>query len=79
MALAGKTAVITGAARGIGLACAKRFVADGARVTIADINEEGGAAAAEALNGTGPGECRFQPCDVGDSAVGWGGSAIVLG
>ena len=36
--LDGKSALITGAARGIGLAFAKAYVADGARVAIADIN-----------------------------------------
>jgi len=38
MRLAGKTAMITGAARGIGQAFAKRYVAEGARVVIADID-----------------------------------------
>ena len=38
--LSGKTALITGAARGIGRAFAERYVSEGARVAIADINLE---------------------------------------
>ncbi|MBT8459374.1 MAG: L-iditol 2-dehydrogenase [Boseongicola sp.] len=46
--LVGKTALITGAARGIGLAFAERYVREGARVAIGDINiERARAAAAE--------------------------------
>ncbi|CAI7923007.1 unnamed protein product [Closterium sp. NIES-54] len=42
MRLQGKFAFITGAARGIGAACARKFVAEGARVAIADVLEEEG-------------------------------------
>ncbi|QTI70932.1 3-oxoacyl-ACP reductase FabG [Gordonia polyisoprenivorans] len=44
--LAGKIAVVTGAARGIGLAVATRFVAEGARVVIADLDEDAATKAA---------------------------------
>ncbi|TAG26105.1 MAG: L-iditol 2-dehydrogenase [Rhodobacterales bacterium] len=49
MRLQGKTALITGAARGIGLAFAQAYVAEGAQVAIADINLEAATAAARAI------------------------------
>ncbi|HEV3044755.1 MAG TPA: SDR family oxidoreductase [Roseiarcus sp.] len=51
--LAGKSAIVTGAANGIGLACARRLAADGAAVALADINAEAGEAAARDLRKKG--------------------------
>jgi NAD(P)-dependent dehydrogenase (short-subunit alcohol dehydrogenase family) len=58
--LAGRVCVVTGAARGIGEACARRFVADGARPVIVDVDDERGLALADELDVT------FVRCDVGD-------------
>ena len=44
--LAGKTALITGAAQGLGAAMAAKFAAEGARVVLTDINAAGAAARA---------------------------------
>ena len=49
MKLAGKTALITGAARGIGLEFARAYIAQGARVALADINAQAVAQAAADL------------------------------
>ena len=51
MKLDGKVALITGSAAGIGLAIAKRYVAEGARVVIADLKLEAAQAAAKDLGG----------------------------
>jgi NAD(P)-dependent dehydrogenase (short-subunit alcohol dehydrogenase family) len=64
MLLSGKTAVISGAAsrRGIGLATARRFAAEGAKVAILDID---GAAATDAASSLGK-EHIGVACDVAD-------------
>jgi 3-oxoacyl-[acyl-carrier protein] reductase len=63
----GQTAIITGAANGIGLAIAKRFAAEGANVVIADIDESAGAMAAEEMTAAGR-RAMFVKCDVGNAA-----------
>ena len=49
MRLAGKTALITGSARGIGFEFARAYIAEGAQVALADINAEAVAKAAASL------------------------------
>jgi len=51
MKLAGKTAVVTGGARGIGAAIVEAYVAEGATVAIADLAREDGEALAKKLGG----------------------------
>lgn len=50
MRFEGKVAIVTGGASGIGQASAAKFAAEGARVVIADWNEEAGLAAADRIN-----------------------------
>lgn len=61
-----KVAVITGAASGIGYACAKRFVDEGAKVVLSDIDQAQGLKAAESLDATGQNAMHVQ-CDVSNS------------
>lgn len=60
---AGKTAIITGGASGIGFRTAELFAREGAAVVIADISCEAGRAAERRLAEQG-GECRFVRADV---------------
>ena len=67
MKLDGKTAVVTGAASGIGRATAETLAAAGAKVLLGDVNMEGGEAAAAALRARGQG-AEFLRLDVTDAA-----------
>ena len=60
MELQGKVALVTGGASGLGAACVRRFVAQGARVAILDINSATGSALAEELGAA----ARFIKTDV---------------
>jgi NAD(P)-dependent dehydrogenase (short-subunit alcohol dehydrogenase family) len=62
--LSGMVAVITGAASGIGEASAQRFVEEGARVVVADVQADAGRAVAAALGDA----AVFVACDVTDEA-----------
>lgn len=61
--LAGKVAIVTGGASGIGHATVEKFVAEGAKVVIADVDEQRGTELAAAC---GPG-ALFRPVDVSDA------------
>ena len=45
----GKICLVTGAAQGMGAAHARRFVAEGGKVALTDLNEAGGSALAKEL------------------------------
>jgi NAD(P)-dependent dehydrogenase (short-subunit alcohol dehydrogenase family) len=64
MRFEGRTAIVTGGARGIGAATAERLARDGARVVVVDVLEEEGRATAEALGAT----ARFVRADVAEPA-----------
>ena len=64
MRLLDRRILVTGAANGLGLACATRFIAEGARVLLADIDAANGAAAAAAMGEN----AAFIACDVASRA-----------
>jgi len=68
MKLDKKIAIITGAASGIGLAIARRYVEEGASVAIADLNADAAKAAAADLTKLGPGKAIGLAMDVTSEA-----------
>jgi 2-hydroxycyclohexanecarboxyl-CoA dehydrogenase len=67
--LTGRVAMVTGAARGIGLAIASRLAEEGAKIAIADINGDGAAHAAERIGGAAMG-VRVDVTDTASIAAG---------
>jgi glucose 1-dehydrogenase len=65
--LAGRVLVVTGGAQGIGEACVRRLLADGAAVALWDVDEARGNALAAALSGGGA-RVAYQHCDVARKA-----------
>jgi NAD(P)-dependent dehydrogenase (short-subunit alcohol dehydrogenase family) len=63
--LEGQVVVITGAAQGIGAACAERLAADGAHIALWDVDDARGEALAAALVARGH-RATYQHCNVAD-------------
>jgi NAD(P)-dependent dehydrogenase (short-subunit alcohol dehydrogenase family) len=67
--LAGKVAIVTGGASGMGRATVMRFLADGARVVVADLNEANGQETLAVAKAQGHGDrLCFIRCDVANEA-----------
>jgi NAD(P)-dependent dehydrogenase (short-subunit alcohol dehydrogenase family) len=67
MRFEGKVAIVTGAAQGIGEAYARALAAEGARVVVADLNEEAGNRVAKEIEASGA-TAMYVRCDVSDAA-----------
>lgn len=67
MRLAGKVAIISGAASGMGAATARRFGREGAKVVVADVLEDDGRGVADSINANG-GAAAFMRLDVTDES-----------
>lgn len=67
MRLEDQVAIVTGATKGIGLACAQEFALEGAKVVLSGRTLELGEAAAQEIRSAG-GKAIFVPCDVSQKA-----------
>src|SRR5229473_3306075 len=65
--LQNKVIIVTGAAQGIGFACARQCASEGAYVVLADIQQDRGEQAAAAIRKEG-GRASFHPVDVRDES-----------
>ncbi len=61
----GRVCIVSGAGSGIGRAVAQQFAREGARVLIADLDEQHGSQTAQQISSAG-GQARFVKCNVGD-------------
>lgn len=77
MKLENQVAVVTGAASGIGAAAARLFAAEGAKVALIDIDEQGLAATAAEIRGGG-GTAVTQVADVTDGNAARNGVALII-
>lgn len=64
--LEGKAAVVTGGSSGFGEGIAKRYAQEGAKVVVADINQDGGQRVVDEIKSAG-GEARFVSADVAEA------------
>ncbi|MBW8785540.1 MAG: 3-hydroxybutyrate dehydrogenase [Novosphingobium sp.] len=78
MKLQDKVCIVTGAASGIGHGIALRYLAEGGKVAIADLNRDAAQSAADAINAANPGQAMAVAMDVTDEdAVNSGVAEVV--